>query len=147
MSTALGLHLVLDVHARDAGPDILPHCAGDIGRSTKAAWPVRQKKRGEGDSLPCIGVRNDRNRGLQAANHLRSLRSIVSWKGTAIWRKISYSDEVVQGCNSDIRLAQPRGGSGSSAVENSKRPHNIVLVMLLTSGTSSQIRPPKRLER
>ena len=77
MSAALGLHLVLDVHPRDAGPDILPHCACDIGRSTKAAWLVSYKKCGEGDSLPCIGVRNDRNGGLQTADHLRGLKSII----------------------------------------------------------------------
>ncbi len=40
MAAALRLHLVLDVHARYAGADVLPDCARDICRPTEAKHTV-----------------------------------------------------------------------------------------------------------
>lgn len=74
MSAPLDLHLVLNVHARNTGADILPHRACDIRGSSESERHCEHQIRCRvHDRLPRIGVRNDGDGGLQATDHLRGL--------------------------------------------------------------------------
>ena len=77
MAAPLRLHLVLDMHACDASADVLSDCARDIRGSNEAKHTVeRQLWMRGGDSLPCLRIRDNRDGGLQAADHLRGLKDV-----------------------------------------------------------------------
>lgn len=73
-----------------------------------------------GDCVPCIGVCDDWDCGVEAANHLCGLDRVMLVSDRLFEVKLKHPNEVVHRRNGKIRLAETRSCGGGTAENASK---------------------------